>query len=238
MMEGGSETPPKHKWKSLEGQTVESSSTFPPFKGIVLEDNNRQVRAVPLLLSDEATQLTGVDRKVQSLAEQLNWTNTALRGMATHTFVTNDYARRGQIRDLQVSTNTVVQSVNEIQDKVTDVKEKMDTALIEISSKSRESKRNHEELMEGLGEAFSNMGKSLLEIKQKDNIPDKPIPDPYILPNHPISILSPVYKPSETKMDKKFPHHFPPEKDTPESSKENLSLVSIQNLLMRISLTM
>jgi hypothetical protein len=115
----------------------------------------------------------------------------------------------------------------------------MDTALIEISSKSRESKRNHEELMEGLGEAFSNMGKSLLEIKQKDSVPDKPIPDPYILPNHPISILSPVYKPSETKIEKKFPHHFPPEKDTPESSsKENLSLVSIQNLLMKISLTM
>jgi hypothetical protein len=104
--------------------------------------------------------------------------------MEMHTFVTNDYARRGQIRDLQVSTNTVVQSVNEIQDKVTNVKEKMDTALIEISEKMRESKRNHEELMEGLGEAFSNMGKSLLEIKQKDNIPDKPIPDPYFLPNH------------------------------------------------------
>lgn len=106
----------------------------------------------------------------------------------------------------------------------------MDTALTEISTKSRESKRNHEELMEGLGETFSNMGELLLEIKQKDNIPDKPNPDPYILPNHPISIMSPVYKPSETKMDKKFPHHFPPEKDTPKSSKENLSLVSIQQL--------
>ena len=93
MMEGGSETLPKHKWKSLEGQTVESSSNFPPFKDIVLEDNKIQVIAVPLLLFDEATQLTGVDRKVQSLVEQLNWTNTALRGMATHTFVTNYYAR-------------------------------------------------------------------------------------------------------------------------------------------------
>ena len=108
MLEGGSETPPRHKWKILEGQTIESNSTFPPFKCIVLEDNNRQVREVPLLLADEATQLTGVDKKVQSLLEQLNWTNTALRGMTTHTFVTNDYARKGQIKDLQVSTNTVV----------------------------------------------------------------------------------------------------------------------------------
>ncbi|MCQ5273484.1 hypothetical protein NE578_10685, partial [Schaalia odontolytica] len=45
MMEGG-ETSPRHKWKSLEGKTIESTSTFPPFKGIVLEDNNRQVRVV------------------------------------------------------------------------------------------------------------------------------------------------------------------------------------------------
>jgi predicted nucleic acid-binding Zn-ribbon protein len=151
MMGESSEIPPKHKWKSIEGQTVESNSTFPPFKGIVLEDNNRQVKAVPLLLSEEAIQLSGIDKRVQSVSEQINWTNTALRGMATHTFVTNDYARKGQIIDLQVSTNTIVHSVNEIQDKVTDVKDKMDSTLSEISSKSRESLRNHEELMEGLG---------------------------------------------------------------------------------------
>jgi hypothetical protein len=47
--------------------------------------------------------------------------------------------------------------------------------------------------------------------------------------------LSPVYKPSETIIQKKFPHHFPPEEDIPEysskpesSSKDHLSLVSIQ----------
>ena len=40
MMGESSENPPKHKWKSIEGQTVESNSTFPPFKGIALEDNN------------------------------------------------------------------------------------------------------------------------------------------------------------------------------------------------------
>jgi hypothetical protein len=69
MLEWGSETPPRHKWKILEGKTVESNSNFPSFKGIVLEDNNRQVRAVPLLLADDATQMTGVDKKVQSLSD-------------------------------------------------------------------------------------------------------------------------------------------------------------------------
>jgi hypothetical protein len=114
MMGEGFENLPKHKWKIIEGQTVESNSTFPPFKGIVLEDNNRQVKTVPLLLSEEAIQLSGIDKRVYSIAEQINWTNTPLRGMATHTFVTNDYARKGQIIDLQVSTNTIVHSVNEI----------------------------------------------------------------------------------------------------------------------------
>jgi len=124
-MDSGKESPSQHEWKSLEGKTVESTSTFPPFKGIVLEDNNRQVKAVPLTLAEEATQLSGVEKRVQSLSEQVNWTNTALRGMAMHTFVTNDYARKGHIRDLQVSTNTIVQSVNQINNKVADIHDKV-----------------------------------------------------------------------------------------------------------------
>jgi hypothetical protein len=44
--------------------------------------------------------------------------------MATHIYVTNDYARKEQIMDLQVSTNTIVHSVDQIQDKVIDVKDK------------------------------------------------------------------------------------------------------------------
>jgi hypothetical protein len=63
MMEGGAETSPRHKWKSLEGQTVESTSTFPPFKGIVLEDNNRQVRAVPLMLAEKPPNYRVLTRK-------------------------------------------------------------------------------------------------------------------------------------------------------------------------------
>jgi hypothetical protein len=147
--------------------------------------------------------------------------------MATRTFVTNDYARKGQIKDLQVTTNTIVQSINQINDKVVDVQEKVDKT-IEVTHKSQESTQHHEELMEGLGEAFSTMGKTLLEIKQKDHIPDKPIPHSFILPNPPVSIISPIYKPSEMTIEKKFPHHFPKTQDEPKSSKNNLSLVSIQ----------
>jgi len=113
MVEESSESStPKHKWKGIDGSIIQSNSVFPPFKGIVLEDNSKQVRAIPLLLSEEATQLSGIDKRVQSVAEQVNWTNTALKGMATNIFVTNDYARKEQIYDLQVSTNTIVRAVD------------------------------------------------------------------------------------------------------------------------------
>jgi hypothetical protein len=44
--------------------------------------------------------------------------------------------------DLQVSTNTVVHSVNQIHEKVVDVKDKVDSTLYEVSFKSKE---NHED---------------------------------------------------------------------------------------------
>jgi hypothetical protein len=68
MMEGGKEISARHEWKNLEGKTVESTSTFPPFKGIILEDSNRQVKAIPIMLVDEATQLSGIEKRVLSIS--------------------------------------------------------------------------------------------------------------------------------------------------------------------------
>jgi hypothetical protein len=79
---GESSISPSHKWKSIDGTIIESKTTFPPFQGIILEDSSKQAKAIPLL-TDEANQLSGIDKRVQSVSEQLNWTNTALRGMAT-----------------------------------------------------------------------------------------------------------------------------------------------------------
>ena len=67
--------------------------------------------------------------------------------------------------------------------------------------KTEDSAKNHEELMEGLGEAFSVIRKTLLEIKQKDTTPDKQIPQYFILPHSLISIV-PLYispKKSQTR---------------------------------------
>lgn len=62
---------PGHKWKGLDGNTLESRTTFPPFQGIILEDSSKQAKAIPLLLDGE-NQLSGIDRRVQSVSEQLN----------------------------------------------------------------------------------------------------------------------------------------------------------------------
>ena len=64
MLEAGKESSSRHEWKNLERKLVESTSTFPPFKGIILEDGNKQVRAVPLMLANEDAQLSGLERKL------------------------------------------------------------------------------------------------------------------------------------------------------------------------------
>jgi len=149
--------------------------------------------------------------------------------MATQIYLTKDYAKQEQIMDLQLSTNTVVHSVNQIHEKIVDVRNKVDTTLYEFSFKDRE---NHEDLVDGLGTALTEIGKSLTEIKKKSSQKDKPIPSSFLLPSPHISILSPVYNPSEKAIHKKFPFFFPPEKEKPESSKKNeddtFSLVTIR----------
>jgi len=88
------------------------------------------------------------------VCEQVNWTNTFLRGMDTHTFVTNDYSRKGHIRDLQVSKNTIVQSVNQLNSRVTDITDCVEKTQGLVKQETNDSTKKHEELMKGLGEPF------------------------------------------------------------------------------------
>ena len=65
-----------------------------------IEEEEKQSKAVPLVLDKEESQMSNTDRGIQDVLEQINWTNVALRGMVAHTFVTNDYARRIHIDQL------------------------------------------------------------------------------------------------------------------------------------------
>jgi hypothetical protein len=60
-------------------------------------------------------------------------------------------------------------------DRVVDIYDQVGKTQNIMMQKTKDSAKNHEELMEGLGEAFSIMGKTLLEIKQKGTTHDKPI---------------------------------------------------------------
>jgi hypothetical protein len=98
MMAQGSSNP-CHKWKSLDGSILESKTTFPPFQSIILESDSSQEKACPLL-TDTGNQLSGIDKRVQSVTEQLNGTNTSLRGMATQVYQAETHVKPEQIYDL------------------------------------------------------------------------------------------------------------------------------------------
>jgi hypothetical protein len=68
----------KHKWKTIYGQQIESASTFPPFKIIMLEEEEKQSKAIPLVLAREDSQMSSIDKRIQIVSEQINWTNISL----------------------------------------------------------------------------------------------------------------------------------------------------------------
>ena len=105
---------PKHKWKSIDGKQSKSTYTFPPFKSILLEEEEKQSKAIPRVLAKEDSQMSNSDKKIHIFSEQINWTNISLRGMDAHTFFTNDYYHRRHVDQLQVSINELVSSNNSL----------------------------------------------------------------------------------------------------------------------------
>ena len=68
--------------------------------------------------------------------------------------------------------------------------------------------------MEGLAEYFKSIGESIIKVSEKSrNLPHKPIPSSYLLPQKVSSVNSTVYIPEETDLKKRFPIHFPPKQE-------------------------
>lgn len=101
----------KHAWTALDGSQVETPSTFPPFKGIVIGENHNAAKGIPLVQKDDNA--LGIDRRIQKASEQLNWTNTAMKGLQLN------IAKAAEVKDhfdtIQVSINEVNKCLNNVQ---------------------------------------------------------------------------------------------------------------------------
>lgn len=60
----------KHSWTSTNGSKIETSTTFLPYKGIVLGETQNSSKAIPLVLEDAGT--LGISGRIQNVSEQIN----------------------------------------------------------------------------------------------------------------------------------------------------------------------
>jgi hypothetical protein len=137
---------PRPKWKRLDGQGIESTSTFAHFRGIILEEEDRQSKAIPLVLAREELQRTNTDKRIQTVSEQVNWENVSLRGMTSYTFVTNDYAKRRHTYQLQVSANNIFSYVKNLNQRVAEIKDVVGTTIGFSREEKYATKIRNEEL--------------------------------------------------------------------------------------------
>jgi len=147
-------------------QTIESNSTFPPFRSIMLEEEHKQSRALPLVLSKEES-LNTSDQRIQTMSEQVNWTNIALRGMPQHTFVTNEYARKKHIESLHKSLNNLIDSTNALTMRVSESKIDIGLTIDLLKHEAPLHEHRHKDMLLGLDYGLADIGRQLATIEGK-----------------------------------------------------------------------
>ena len=88
-------------WTAPDGSRIETSTTYPPFKSIVLGEGQSSAHAYPLVQRDNAAM--GTEGRIQKVSEQVNWTNTTLTGLEKN--VAKTALVKDQIDSVQVSVN-------------------------------------------------------------------------------------------------------------------------------------
>lgn len=101
----------KHGWIALDGSKVETPTTFPPYEGIILGENANAAKAIPLVQKDDNA--LGIDGRIQKASEQLNWTNTAIKGLEMNVAKIDDGKK--QIDGVQSSLGSVNTFLNNLQ---------------------------------------------------------------------------------------------------------------------------
>lgn len=111
MTDAASSSTTQHSWYALDSSKIETSSTFPPYKGIILGEAQNSTKAIPLVLKDDNA--LGIDGRIQKASEQLNWTNTTIKGFEMSSAKSS--AVKEQFDNLQVSINSVNNCLNDVQ---------------------------------------------------------------------------------------------------------------------------
>lgn len=101
----------KHAWTALGGSRIEIPSTFPPYKGIIIGENQNAAKAIPLVQKDDNA--LGIDGRIQKASEQLNQTNTAIKGLEINVAKSTEIKEQFDI--VQVSINEVNRNLNDVQ---------------------------------------------------------------------------------------------------------------------------
>lgn len=69
MTDAASSSTVQHSWSALDGSKIETSSTFPPYKGIILGEAQNSAKAITLILKDDNA--LGIDGRIQKASKQL-----------------------------------------------------------------------------------------------------------------------------------------------------------------------
>lgn len=100
----------KHAWTALDGTRIETPSTFPPYIGIIIGENQNVAKVIPFVQKDDNA--LGIDGRIQKASEQINWTNTAIKGLEINS------AKAAEIKEqfdiVQVSINEVKKCLNDV----------------------------------------------------------------------------------------------------------------------------
>lgn len=96
---------------ALDRSKVETPTTFPPYKGIVIGENKNAAKAIPLMQKEDNA--LGIDGCIQKANEQINWTNTVVKGLEMN--VAKSIEVKEQIDTVQVSINDVNRCLNNVQ---------------------------------------------------------------------------------------------------------------------------
>lgn len=66
-MENAESCSTKHTWTIIDGRKIETPTTLPPYKGILIGESQNSVKAIRLVLKDDNH--LGIDDRIQKASE-------------------------------------------------------------------------------------------------------------------------------------------------------------------------